>query len=621
MRETAQTSFLVGDCLVQPTLGTVSVNGQPLHVEPRVMEVLVCLAKRAGEVVTKEQLLAAVWGDAFVTEQVLKVTISELRKALGDQAREPRFIQTIPKQGYRLIAPVSYPGHAADADADTFHASAARTNRRRQVVGAGLLLTLALVAMIIWPLILTRPSPSPTRGIRSVAVLPLLDMSEGASEEYFADGMTEALIANLARITQLKVISRTSAMTYRGSHKTIPEIAAELNVDAVIEGSVLRTGDRLRIIVQLIDGATDQHLWAQTYERKRQDVLALQSEIASAVARQLAAQGHPTNPPVAAATIAPEAYDAYLKGRFFWNQRGQESLEKSVAYFQQAVQLKPDFAPAYAGLADAWNYLAAFIPERRDENYAAARAAALTALELAPELSEAHAAVAFNLMYKDWNWGEAEKEFQQAIDLDPGRAITHHWAASLFSILGRHDEAVAEAQQAHALDPLSPHVNGDLGWYYYYARRFDEAIRQCRRTLELDPSASSMGVCLQISHQLKQQPENSAAELQKALERSHTSAAEIEEYRRAFAQSGLRGMWQHRVQALEQAANRDRPRTYSLVLGYSYLGNTQRAFYWIEKAMEQREGWIPFAVADPGFDSLRLDPRFQSLARRLGLPN
>ncbi len=625
MQRLAQTDFWVGTIRVQPQLGTLTVNEQTHHLEPRQMSVLVCLAERPGEVVAKEKLLEIVWDGMFVSEQVLKVAISELRKALADSAREPRFIQTVPKQGYRLIAPVLLAGDKQKSISIPPHALIANLIAPKKRINWIALTATALVgllgALLVWKIIMARPVAATPEAIRAIAVLPLKNMSGDAAEDYFADGLTEALISDFARTTQLKVISRTSVIKYKEVTKTIPQIAAELNVGAVIEGSVLRSGDRVRVNVRLIDAASDRHIWAQKYEGETKDILTLQSEIASAIAHQIEAQFDRTTTQEQSVAVNLEAYDAYLKGRFFWNKGGEDNLLRSVTYYEQAVQLEPRFARALAGLADAHNFLAFFGFNKPSEHFSKARQAARSATTISPDLAESHAALAFNLMYADWNWAEAEKEFRLALDLEPGRAVTHHWAASLYALLNRHEEALAEAHQAHTLDPLSPNVNSDLAWYYYYARRFDEAIRLCRRTLELDPASTSMEVCLQLCYQYTGQPENAVAELTEALKRQQRPAPEIEQLRRAFAGGGLPGLWHQYLKTLERLARVEPPRFYLLVLGYAVLGETERAIYWLEQAVENHLGWVPFIGVDPGLDGLRKDGRFQTLLRRLGVQN
>ncbi|MCI0490815.1 MAG: winged helix-turn-helix domain-containing protein [Blastocatellia bacterium] len=613
MEKITQASFTVGRFLVQPRLGIISTDETSIRIEPKVMELLVYLAGRAGEVVPKDDILQTVWADTFVTEHVLKVAVSELRKAFGDDARAPKFIQTIPKQGYRLIADVSFETNLAPP----VTTPAASKRKSRWLVPSAMILFIIAIA-VVWKLSgrqnhsSTEAAPKP---IRSVAVLPLKNLSGNAEEEYFAEGMTEALIAGLARTGPLKVISRTSAMLFKDTTKTIPEIANHLDVDAVVEGSVLRSGNRVRIIVQLIDGESDRSIWTQNYERETSDIFSLQNEVASDIARQIKSQLSREKNLV---RVKAEAYDAYLKGRFFWNRRDKESLLKSVNYFQQAAQLEPGFAEAYTGLADAYNYLGVFGHAPQDDLYPRAREAALKALELDPDLSEAHAALGFNLMYKDWDWQAAREEFERAIALNPGRAINHHWAASIYSVLEEHETALAEARAAQQLDPLSHNVNGDLGWYYYYGRRFDDAIKQCRRTLELEPSASSMRLCMKLSYELKGQAEEAFAEMEEELKQAGTPQATIESYRRAFAKSGLRGVWGLRIENLERDERR-KGRNYQLSVGHALLGDADRAIFWIERAVGAREGWVPFIAADPAFDSLKSDGRFQAIAARLGL--
>lgn len=613
MEPITQASFNVGRCLVEPRLGIIFINGNSIHIEPKVMEVLVCLAGRAGEVVSKDEILQTVWAGTFVTEQVLKVAVSELRKALGDDAREPRFIQTIPKQGYRLIARVSF----EKQEATTVIAPAASRRKIRWIVASAAILFI-ITLFVVWKLIDRRSRSSAELGskpVRSVAVLPLEDLSSDSKEEYFAEGMTEAIISDLARTGPLRVISRTSSMRFRDTAKTIPEIATELGVDAVIEGSVLRSGNRVRIIAKLIDGTSDQTLWTQSYERDMSDILALQSDLSRDIARQIKLQlSRPPRP----VRVNAEAYEAYLKGRFFWNKRDKDSLLRSVGYFQQAIELEPGYAPAHTGLADAYNYLGLFGHAPQRDVYPKAREAALKAIALDPDLSDARAALGFNLMYADWNWQAAQEELERAIAIDPARAINHHWAASLYSLLSRHDAAISAAREAQYLDPLSYNVNGDLGWYYYYARRFDDAIGQCRRTLELEPSAPSMRICMELCYQIKGQSEESFAQFDEEMKRAQTPGSALEAYHRAFAKSGMRGVWELRIQNLERDA-RQKGRSYQMAAGYSMIGNADRALFWLERAVGDREGWVGFINVDPAFDSLQSNARFRSLTERLGI--
>ena len=609
-------SFNLGEFHVRPQLGVISANGGEIHLEPKVMEVLVCLAGQAGEVVPKEQLLQTVWADTFVSEHVLKVTVSELRKALGDDAKDPRFIQTIPKQGYRLIAQVS----SAEEKHVSQTAPPSPASRKKPIYAAAAAFLLLLAAITIWKLSdrAVRFSTAPlSERIKSVAVLPLRNLSENLAEDYFADGMTEAITSDLARTEAVKVISPASARRYNNTDRTVSEVARELGVDAVIEGSVLRSANQVRIIVQLIDGATGEHLWNEKYERNLGDVLALQDDLASDVARQISLQLNPKFKRRRAVKL--EAYEAYLKGRFFWNKGDQEGLLKSADYFQQALEHEPRYAEAYAGLADAYNYLGFSGYALPNEVFPKAKEAALRAIEADAELSEAHAALAFNLMYGTWEWVAAEAAYQRAIKLDPARAINYHWMASLYAATGRHPAAVRAAEQAQALDPVSPNVNSDLGWYYYYARRFDDAIRQSRKTLEIAPDASSPKVCLQLSFHFKGEAQQSVAEFEQRLAQQDFARLSRESVRRGYQKEGEKGVWRLIVGKLEENGRRGKPRTYQLAIGHALFGNPDRALFWIEQAVEKREAWVPFLASDPCFESLQPTLSFQSLLNRLGI--
>ncbi len=618
MRLTDQSSFEVGGFQVWPGRGLISVNGKEVHLEPKVMAVLVCLASNAGEVASKDSLLETVWADSFVTEHVLKVAISELRKALGDDAKDPRFIQTIPKQGYRLLAKVSRveetrpPSPALPASA-----TEKKQARRAWAVYLTAAAFLVIILTFVWRLGERRadlPERVAAERIGSVAVLPLRNLADDQSQEYFTEGMTEAITADLARIPGLRVISATSARRYKDAKKTVPEIARELGVAAIVEGSVLRSDGRVRVIVQLTDGATGEHLWDEKYERDLRDVIALQNELATAVVARigdlLTADRQPRT------SVGPEAFEAFLKGRYLWNKGDKESLLKSVEYFERAIELEPGYAEAYAGLADAYN----FIGVGGDTlTFRKADAAARRAVELNGQLSEAHAALGFNLMYGEWRWGEAEQAYRRAIQLNPGRAINHHWIASFYSVTGRHDEAVRAAQQAQSLDPVSPSVNGDLAWYYYYAGRFDDAINQARTTLEIEPDAISPLMCLHLSFHLKGMPDESITELERLVEQKRYGCLSRDSLRRAYRAGGELAAWRALVACLEGNARGEKPPTYQLAVAHALLGNRERALFWIARAVDSREAWVPFLVFDPCFHNLQPTAGFQQLVSQLGI--
>jgi TolB-like protein/DNA-binding winged helix-turn-helix (wHTH) protein/Tfp pilus assembly protein PilF len=501
--------------------GEVRRAGMRIRVQQQPMKLLEILLERPGEVVSREELRGRVWtNESFGDfDQALNIAIAKLRTALEDSAENPRFIETLPKRGYRFIADVSVvdgarpkksPAPAGElpgldeasqekkigAGSETLGGGltpvpvAAKSRPRMRHRGIfGLALVLGLSILAVW--LFRSPGRAPT-GIRSLAVLPLDNLSGDASQGYFADGMTDELITDLSQISALRVISRTSVMVYKGARKPLPQIARELNVDAVVEGTVLRSGDKVRITAQLIDASTDKHLWSQSYEGELRDTLALQNRVAGAIADQIRINLTPQEQAALknVKVVNPEAYQSYLKGRYFWNKRTADGLKVALAYFNQAIEEDPKYAQAYSGLADTyallgdWQY-AVMTPT---EAFPKAKAAAIKALELDNTLGEAHNSLAFILDGFDWDLDSGGKEFRRAIELNPGYATAHHWYAWHLSLLGRYNEAIAEMRKAENLDPLSLIINADLAELLVLAHSYDESIRQSRKTIEMDPN-------------------------------------------------------------------------------------------------------------------------------------
>ena len=469
--------------------GEVRKAGLRVRVQQQPMKLLEVLLEHPGEVVTREELRSRVWpNESFGDfDQALNIAIGKLRNALEDSAENPRFIETLPKRGYRFIADVSVRDAGArpkvpESVAGNLPGSQEKkTEPGHRLQGAGLAVgpkrrlwltgrvivavafVLSLSILSVWLFRSRGPAPA---GIQSLAVLPLENLSGDASQNYFADGMTDELITDLAQISALRVISRTSVMVYKGARKPLPQIAHELNVDAVVEGTVLRSGDQVRITAQLIEASTDKHLWSQSYEGELRDTLALQSRVASAIADQIRISLTPQEQAAlkSVKVVNPEAYESYLKGRYFWNKRTADSLKAALAYFNQAIEQDPKFAQAYSGLADTYALLGdwQYAVMRPKEAFPKAKAAAIKALELDSTLGEAHNSLAFVLDAFDWNLDAAGKEFRRAIELNPGYATAHHWYAWHLSLLGRFDEAITEMRKAENLDPLSLIINADL---------------------------------------------------------------------------------------------------------------------------------------------------------------
>jgi len=622
----------------------VRKSGMKIRVQQQPLKLLEILLERPGEVINREELRSRVWPDESFGDfdQALNIAIGKLRGALGDSAENPRFIETLPKRGYRFIADVSVvdaevrPKRPEPIDGG-LHGPERKTGLGDEFQSTGLavapehklrltprvIIALALIlSLLILAIWLFRPSGSGPTRIRSLAVLPLENLSGDASQNYFADGMTDELITDLAQISALRVISRTSVMAYKGARKPLPQIARELNVDAVIEGSVLRSGDQVRITAQLIDASTDEHLWSQSYDVELRDTLALQSRVASAIADQIRISVTPQEQAALknVKAVNPKAYESYLKGRYFWNKRTGNGLKAALAYFQQATEEDPQYAQAYSGLADTyallgdWQY-AVMTPK---EAFPKAKAAATKALELDGTLGEAHNSLAYVLDAFDWDLEAGGKEFQRAIELNPGYATAHHWYAWHLSVLGRFDEAIAEMRKAENIDPLSLIINADEAELLVIAHHYDESVTQSRKTIEMDPNFGLAHNQLAQAYLQKHMYSEAVAELQQAVRLSGNSPTCIANLARAYVASGNRS---EAIRLLDDLKKRSIP-GYSngseIATVYASLGDTDQAMNWLEKAYEER--FNPGVLLRSGFDPLRADPRFQNLVHHIGLP-
>src|SRR6202451_1490117 len=541
--------------------GELRKHGLRIRLQEQPFQVLAVLLERPGGVVTREELKKKLWpADTFVDfDHGLNKAISKIREALNDSAEHPRFIETGARRGYRFLPEVRVPGAAvvrSPTAGTRLHAEAENSNppyldKESATSGrppssskwkiSAVVLVLFVTSLSSWKLYSWE---HPALTIRSLAVLPLESLSSDASQDYFADGMTDELISDLGQISALRVISRTSVMAYKHAHKPLPQIARELNVDAVVEGTVLRSGDQVPITAQLIEAAADKHLWSRSYEGELRNTLALQNQVASAIADQIRISLNPQEQAAlkTAKVVDPEAYQSYLKGRFFWNKRTADSLRAALAYFNQAIEEDPKYAQAYSGLADTyallgdWQY-AAMAPK---EALPKAKAAAIKALELDSALGEAHISLAVCLDGFDWDFDAAEKEFQRAIELTPGYATAHHWYAWHLSLLGRYDEAIAEMRKAETLDPLSLIINADLAELLVLAHSYDEAIGQSRKTIEMDPNFAMAHNQLAQAYLQKHMYDQAIAELQTAVQLSGGSPTCIANLARAYGLSGNR---------------------------------------------------------------------------------
>jgi TolB-like protein/Flp pilus assembly protein TadD len=452
-------------------------------------------------------------------------------------------------------------------------------------------------------------------------VLPLENLSNDASQDYFSDGMTDELITELGQISELRVISRTSAMTYKGARKPLPQIARELNVDAVVEGTVSRSGSRVRITAQLIWASDDKHLWAQSYEGELRDVFALQRKVARSIAEQIRIKLNPNEQAELKhlKAVNAEAYEAYLKGRYFWNKRTGEGLKRAVDYFNQAIEKDPNYAQAYAGLADSyalmgdWEY--GVLPPA--EAFPKAKAAAAKALTLDNTLGEAHTSLAFVLDLFDWDWGAAEGEYREAIELSPNYATAHQWYTWHLITLGRNSEAITEMRRAESLDPLSLIIGADMADVLLSARHYDESIQQSRKTIEMDPRFAVTHYELGQAFVQKHMYNEGIAELQKAIGLSGGDKAFRSNLAYAYATSGRRNEALEMLRELKNPSNSGFSNASEIALIYVGLDEKDQAMSWLDKAYGER--FNPSVLVRPCFDPLRSDPRFQDLLRRIGL--
>ncbi len=616
--------------------GELRKRGIRIRLQAQPFRLLEVLLEHRGAVVTREELKGKLWPtDTFGDfDHGLNKAINKIREALADSALHPRYVETVARLGYRFIAVVAVADEPLDlAEQVIVGAPEAKDGNQEppgrliaprvvpktfawKIVAACVVLLFA--AFAVWKL---QPTALRLSDIRSLAVLPLENLSSDASQEYFADGMTDELTTALGTISGLRVISRSSVMLYKRVHKPLPQIARELQVDAVVEGTVLRSGERVRITAQLIRATTDEHLWGESYEGDLRDTLQLQDKVARAIADRIrvrvtsqeqALLGH-------AKLVNPDAHDAYLRGRYFWNKRTEPGLKKAIDYFDQAIAKDSRYAPAYSGLADSyallgdWEY-GALAPK---EAFPKAAAAAAKALELDDNLAEAHASRALCLKSFDWDWKAAERELLRAISLNPSYATAHQWYAWNLMILGRNNEGISELKKAEALDPLSLIISADVADALVIAHRYDESIRQSQRTIEMDPSFAvahyQIAQAFVQTHKYKQ----AATELQEAIELSRGNPICTSLLAYVYAISGKEREARNILNDLKNGSNRTQSNAVNIALIYAGLNEKDQAFEWLQKAYEER--FNPSALLRPAFDVLRSDPRFKDLLLRLGL--
>ena len=621
-------------------------HGVKLKLRPQAYQVLALLLEHSGECVTREELQKRVWpSDTFVDfENGVNTAIKQLRASLSDSAAEPRYIETLPKLGYRMIVAVEFEAgskgeRAAEAKEESAGATASNevsaspptarpissTKRLWFTAAAVSVLGIAcLVAFLKWPRAPLTPQPAAPAARIMVAVLPFKNLTGDDTQDYFSDGLTEEMIAQLGRLDpkELGVIARTSVMHYQHSSEKVDQIGSELDVQYVLEGSVRRDSQKVRINAELIEVDGQRQLWAQQYDRELTNLLVVQAEIAreisDSIQQTLGSPQH--NEPIRTPTLTPQAYQAYdlcLKGLYFWNKRTGQGLQQAIVYFQQAIAIDPNYAPAFAGLSNTYALMPGYMLAPAAEYMPKAREAAVRALQTDDELPEAHVALALILENYDWDWNSAEKEYRRAIELNPNYATAHHWYAEFLTWQGRFDEALRESESARRLDPLSLIIAADRGAILYFARQYDRSIEQFQNVLEMDPSFGRAHLGIDAYMQLG---------------RFDEALAKVEEWRRLsgdgtnirsrlvyiYGRTGQKDKARAELRKLE-AMNAARPQDpVAMAVAYIGIGNNEAALSSLEKAYAERSNLLTALKVEPVYDPLRQDARFQELLRRVG---
>jgi len=597
-------------------------HGIKIKLQQKPFQILALLLERPGEVVTREELQQRLWpSDVFVDfESGLNNAVKKLRAALGDSAETPRFVETVARHGYRfLVTPQSANG--TPTASPTLPRPIETAHRGSRIWMAAALVALMVLIAATWLVRRSAVHPASVASrVHKIAVLPLEYLSHDEQQEYFADGMTDAIIDQLARVQGLTVISRTSTMQYKKARKPLPQIARELGVDTVVEGTVLRAGSRVRVSAQLIDAATDRHLLSRTFERDLEDVLQLQQDVARAVAQQITSSltakdasrlSHPL-------PVDPAAYQAFMLGRFYWFKRTPDAHWKSIEYFQQALAREPNYALAYMGLADSYFSLqnSEVVPPLQFK--AQERSAILRALALDDSLAEAHTSLAHAQEMEDWDFAAAEKEYRRAVELNPNYALAHQWLGNDLAIRGRSVEALEESRKAMALDPLSALYRASYAHRIAYARRFDEAADACHRALELDANHPTANMYLGQIEEYRGRFPDAIIRFRKAYEATATPL-HLANLGHAYARNGNRS---EALEVLAQLRTLSKTRyvsPYAFALVYIGLAETEKAFKWLQRALSERSPTLTTLKVDPVFDELRADPRLVSLVRQIGL--
>lgn len=578
--------YRFGPFRLDPVRRLLAKGNEPVPLPSKAFDLLHVLLQRGGAAIHRTELLRTVWPDARVEEGNLSQTIFVLRKALGERPDEHRYIVTIPGFGYRFVEPVTWDRAASD--------DSSRPSTTARASGARGTLT-------------------------SLAVLPFASLGAGAGEEYLELGITDALITKLGSVRGVTVRPTTAVLKYH-KHRADPLVAAsELAVDVILNGTIQRSGDRIRVGVHVISGHDGAMRWAGHFDEKLTDLFAVEDSIADQVTRALTLTltEEERRRLSRRNTENTHAYHAFLKGRFFWNKRTEEGLRKGIAQFDEAIGHDPEYALAYAGLADSYNLLCAYGALPPQEGFPRARQAAERALELDEHLAEAHTSLAYATLHFYWDWALAEREFLRALTLNANYATAHQWYGGYLAARGRFDESLAEIEQAHRIDPVSLMINADIGWLSFFARQHDRAIEQLRKTLEMDPNFALAYWLLGLNKEQKGQLEEATADFRKAVSLSEDIPFALASLGHVLGRSGKRDEAAAALEELLRLSARRYVSPHSIATVYIGLGQSTEALEWLNRAADERSNWIIFLNVDPVFDPLRDDPRFRNITDRL----
>ena len=605
--------FKVGDWLVTPSLNQIGSNGSSTRVEPKAMQVLVYLAEHPG-VVGKEELISSVWPEVFVSDDVLPGCISALRKAFNDNARRPTVIETIHKSGYRLLLPVEwlYGQHAGKA----IGAASPPGQKKSRPVATVVAFVIAIAVLLAG--FSSLPS---RRHYDSVAVLPFANATNDASTEYLSDGIAEQVVDDLSQLNSVRVLAWTTVSRYRQQQKDVRAIGRELAVRAVLTGTLVRNGDYIALQAELVDVSNGSQLWGKRYDLSVADISGLQRHLSQDIADNLRLKltGVEQEKIQHRNQSSAQAYELYLKGRFFWGKRTKIGLEQGIQYFQQAIAVDPNYALAYAGLADCYNLLDDWGQTAPCDSFPRARAAAEKALALDNSLAEAHVSLAQARGSYDWDWVGAEQEFKRAIQLNPNYATAHQWYGMTLASLHRFAEAEEEVKRARELEPLSPIVNMAVAEVYAWEHKYDAAIEQYKHVIELDPAFPGAYGNLAVSYKQKHMDADAFAMMKRKanLEGETKFAAAMDG---AYAKSGYKGVVVLDLKDALESRNRHYVNPVGIAEAYAELGDTPRALQWLEKGYEEHASGMQYLAVSSSFDRIRSHPTFQYWLEVLNLP-